>query len=114
MFQYKFSVIMPLYNVENFFAEAVESVITQTIGFRENIQIVLVNDGSPDRVEDLCLRYKEDYPENIIYVSKENGLQHQGFSGRAWYLQLMREERSRSGMRMWKALILKKEAMRKK
>ncbi|MBC6680860.1 bifunctional glycosyltransferase/CDP-glycerol:glycerophosphate glycerophosphotransferase [Zhenpiania hominis] len=73
MFQYKFSVIMPLYNVENFFAEAVESVIKQTIGFRENIQIILVNDGSPDRVEDLCLRYKEDYPENIIYVSKENG-----------------------------------------
>ena len=56
-FEYKISVIMPLYNVENYFEEAIESVIGQTIGFQENVQIILVNDGSPDNIEELCLRY---------------------------------------------------------
>ncbi|WP_269476862.1 bifunctional glycosyltransferase/CDP-glycerol:glycerophosphate glycerophosphotransferase [Hominibacterium faecale] len=70
---YTFSVIMPLYNVENFFEEAIESVIQQTIGFEEHIQIILVNDGSPDNVETMCFKYKDRYPQNIVYVRKENG-----------------------------------------
>ena len=54
-YRYKFSVIMPLYNVEEFFEEAIESVIHQTIGFEENIQVILVNDESPDNIEELCM-----------------------------------------------------------
>lgn len=71
-YKYKFSVVIPIYNVENYLRETIESVIHQTIGFKENIQIILVNDGSPDNSEAICLEYKEKYPDNIIYVKQEN------------------------------------------
>lgn len=70
---YQISVVMPLYNVEDCLKEAVDSVIGQSIGFINNIQIIFVNDGSTDGTEKICLRYKEKYPENIVYVSKPNG-----------------------------------------
>lgn len=70
--KFLFSVVIPVYNVEQYLAETIESVLAQDIGFRENIQIILVNDGSPDNSEEICLKYKEQYPDNIIYVRQEN------------------------------------------
>ena len=70
--EFKFSVIIPVYNVEEYLAETVESVINQTIGFEQNIQIILVNDGSPDNSEAICEEYQAKYPNNIIYVKQEN------------------------------------------
>lgn len=72
MTKYKFSVIIPIYNVEDYLEETIKSVINQTIGFQENIQLVLINDGSPDNSEKICLKYKELYPENIIYHKQKN------------------------------------------
>ena len=72
-YKYQFSVVIPVYNVEKYLEETLESVIGQTIGFEDNIQIILVNDSSPDNSEEICLRYRERYPDNIIYVKKENG-----------------------------------------
>lgn len=71
--KYKFSVIIPVYNVEDYLEETILSVVDQTIGFKENIQIILVNDGSPDNSEEICIKYRDLYPENIIYVSQKNG-----------------------------------------
>lgn len=71
-YRYKFSVIIPIYNVELYLAETIDSVIDQTIGFEENIQIILVNDGSPDNSEKICKEYAEAYPENIKYIKQEN------------------------------------------
>ena len=71
-YKYKFSVIIPVYNVENYLEETVESVIDQTIGFNDNIQMILVNDGSPDNSEAICLKYADMYKENIMYVKQEN------------------------------------------
>ncbi len=71
-YKYKFSVIIPIYNVELYLAETIDSVIDQTIGFKDNIQMILVNDGSPDNSEKICLEYAKKYPENIIYVKQEN------------------------------------------
>lgn len=68
----KFSVIIPIYKVEGYLEETIESVVNQTIGFKENIQLILVNDGSPDNSEEICLKYKKLYPENIIYVKQKN------------------------------------------
>ena len=45
---FKFSIIMSIYNVGEYLEEAVDSVINQTIGFEDNVQIILVNDGSTD------------------------------------------------------------------
>ena len=73
MKNFKFSIVVPIYNVEKFLAETIENIINQTIVFEENIQLILVNDGSVDNSEKICLKYKEKYPENIIYVKQENG-----------------------------------------
>lgn len=72
-YQFKFTVVTPVYNVEEYLEETLESVLSQTIGFEENIQMILVNDGSPDNSEEICLKYQKKYPDNIIYLKKENG-----------------------------------------
>ncbi len=72
MAKFKVSVIIPIYNVEEYLEETLESVINQTMDFKDNIQLVLVNDGSPDNSEEICLKYKELYPENVIYYKQKN------------------------------------------
>ena len=67
-----FSVVIPIYNVEDYLEEALLSVINQSIGIK-NIEIILVNDGSPDNSEQICLKYKEKYPDNIKYIKQANG-----------------------------------------
>lgn len=69
---YRFSVVVPIYNVEDYLEETVDSVLAQTIGFQKHIQLILVNDGSPDQSEAICLRYKAQYPDNVLYVRQEN------------------------------------------
>lgn len=72
-YNYKFSVVMPIYNTEKYLEEAIESIVNQDIGFRDdNVQLILVDDGSKDSSYDICLRYKEKYPDNIIALTKEN------------------------------------------
>ncbi len=72
-FKYKFSIVMPVYNVSEYIDEAVNCVFNQDIGFTENIQLILVDDGSPDDSGEKCDRYKSLYPDNIIVIHKENG-----------------------------------------
>lgn len=67
-----FSIIMPIYNVERYLAEAIESVIGQTIGFEDNVELILVNDGSPDGSETICLNYQSRFPKNIRYIYQSN------------------------------------------
>jgi len=63
------SIIVPIYNAEKFLPEAIESLINQTF---KDIEIILVNDGSPDGSQKICEKYaKKD--ERIIIVNKENG-----------------------------------------
>lgn len=73
MFQYKFSIVMAVYNVEQFLEEAIESVIRQDIGFKENVQIILVDDGSRDSSGMICDKFAEKYHDNIVVIHKENG-----------------------------------------
>ncbi|MBE6761631.1 MAG: glycosyltransferase [Ruminococcaceae bacterium] len=70
-YKYKFSIISAVYNVELFLAEAIESILSQTIGL-ENIQLILINDGSEDGSAAICDEYAAKYPENIVVVHKEN------------------------------------------
>jgi len=72
-YQYKFSIIMSVYNVEEYIEEAVESILQQDIGFKENVQVVFVDDGSTDNSGKICDDYRNAYPDNIIVVHKENG-----------------------------------------
>ena len=68
---FKFSIIIAIYNTEEFLEEAIESIIQQTIDFK-NIELILVDDGSIDDSKDICLKYKEKYPKNIKYIYQEN------------------------------------------
>ena len=72
-YQFKFSIIMALYNVEDYLNEAVDSIIKQTIGFEENVQLILVDDGSFDDSYDIAKSYQEKYPGNVLVLKKENG-----------------------------------------
>lgn len=66
----KVSVIVPFYNVENYIEKCLETLVNQTL---EDIEIILVNDGSKDRSIDIVNRFVKQYPEKIIYLEKENG-----------------------------------------
>lgn len=70
--KFDFSVIVPVYQAENYLEEAIQSVIKQSIGFEDHIQLILVNDGSKDRSEDICKTYLEKYPDNISYTVQDN------------------------------------------
>ncbi len=69
---FKFSVVMPVYNTENYLDEAIGSIIDQTIGFKKNIQLIIVNDGSTDNSKEICIRYQKKFPQNIIYIEQTN------------------------------------------
>ncbi len=70
--KYKVSVVIAVYNVEEYLEEMIESIIAQTIGF-ENVQLILVDDGSKDSTGYICDKYAVQYPDNILVVHKENG-----------------------------------------
>lgn len=70
--KYKVSVVTAVYNVEDYLAEMIDSIVGQTIGI-ENIQLILVDDGAKDSSGEICDRYAEQYPENIFVIHKENG-----------------------------------------
>lgn len=65
----KVSVIIPLYKVEEYLPECLDSVVRQTL---KDIEVICVNDGSPDRSADIAAEYAQKY-EYIKVVHKENG-----------------------------------------
>ena len=67
-----FSVIIPIFNAEKYLDESIQSVCGQSIGFLENIEIILVNDGSTDASEEICKKYIDQYPKNIKYFYQKN------------------------------------------
>lgn len=66
----KVSVIVPFYNVEGYIEKCLESLVNQTL---QEIEIILVNDGSQDRSINIVKKFLERYPEKIVYLEKENG-----------------------------------------
>ena len=66
------SVVMAIYNTGRYLDDSIGSLINQTINFNQ-IQIILVNDGSSDQSEKICLKYQNLYPKNIIYVKIKHG-----------------------------------------
>jgi len=70
---FKFSIVTAVYNTEEYLSDAIDSVLNQTIGFEDNVQLILVNDGSTDRSGEICKEYRDRYPHNIVYIEKENG-----------------------------------------
>lgn len=65
----KISVIVPIYNVEQYLSQCLDSIINQTY---TNLEIILINDGSTDNSEKICNQYKLLDPR-IIVIHKTNG-----------------------------------------
>lgn len=63
------SVIVPVYNSQNFLEECLNSIVNQTY---KNLEIILVNDGSKDQSPEICKAFAEK-DSRIKFFSKENG-----------------------------------------
>lgn len=63
------SVIVPVYNVEEYLESCIRSILAQRMEFKE---IILVNDGSTDRSFDICQRFANEF-DCIRLISKSNG-----------------------------------------
>lgn len=66
----KVSVIVPVYNVEKFIDKCLNSLVNQTL---KEIEIIVVNDGSPDNSQKIIDKYVKKYPEKVQSFIKENG-----------------------------------------
>lgn len=63
------SVIVPVYKAEKYLDECVDSIVNQTY---QDLEIILVDDGSPDRCPEMCDEWARKDPR-IIVIHKENG-----------------------------------------
>lgn len=67
----KISIIVPVYNSGNYLEQCIESLVNQSI--INDLQIILVNDGSTDNSEHIIDSYMVKYPNIITKINKENG-----------------------------------------
>lgn len=56
----KVSIIVPVYNVEKYLKRCLNSLVNQTL---TDIEVILVNDGSKDKSQEIINEFKEKYPE---------------------------------------------------
>lgn len=72
MDEFKFSIIISAYNSEAWISKSIKSVIKQTLDFKKNVEIILINDGSKDDTGKICEEFASKYPNNITYISKNH------------------------------------------
>lgn len=63
------SIIIPIYNVENYLRQCLDSIVAQTY---QNFECILINDGSPDNSSDICREYVSK-DSRFKYFEKDNG-----------------------------------------
>ena len=63
------SFAIPSYNSQEYMAKAIESILPG----KEEVEIIIVNDGSKDRTSEIAHEYMEKYPDIVKVVDKENG-----------------------------------------
>ena len=66
----KLSVIVPVYKAEAYLRECVDSLLNQSL---QDLEIILVNDGSPDRSGEIMAQYAAEYPDKIKTLTLDNG-----------------------------------------
>ena len=64
-----FSIVVPIYKVEQYLEKCVYSLLNQTY---ENIEIILVDDGSPDNCPQLCDKFGK-LDNRVVVIHKHNG-----------------------------------------
>ncbi len=66
----KVSIVVPIYNVENYLRRCLDSLVNQTF---QDMEILCVNDGSPDNSQDIIDEFAQRYPDIILPFKKKNG-----------------------------------------
>lgn len=74
---YKVSIIIPVFNVEKYLSKALDSIISQSLGF-ENIEVILIDDKSSDNSPKIMKEYEKKY-DNIKCIFCKKG---SGFAGK--------------------------------
>ena len=70
VWNYKVSIIVPVYNVEKYLEECLDSLVNQTL---KEIEIICINDFSPDNSLEILHRYKNNYPDLMKIIDlKQN------------------------------------------
>ena len=67
------SVIVPVYKVENYLRDCLDSIVNQTY---KNLEIILVDDGSPDKSGAICEEYARKDPRITVYHTENKGQAH--------------------------------------
>ena len=69
----RYTVVSACYNVESYLDVFLNSLVSQSFDFTKNISCIMVDDGSTDNTANIIKKWREKYPQNIIYLHKENG-----------------------------------------
>ncbi len=70
--QFLFSVVTAAYNAAPFLGMMLNSLTNQTLGFKEHIQLIIVDDGSTDHTADIVQKFVNQYPDNAILLRQKN------------------------------------------
>lgn len=70
---YSYSVVSAVYNSALYLDDYFKSFAKQNLNFKNNIQLILVDDGSKDNSAAIIKKWQTKYPQNIKYIYKENG-----------------------------------------
>ena len=65
----KLSIIVPCYKVETYLPKCLDSLVNQTLA---DIEIICINDGSPDHCIDILREYEANYPGKVVVIDKQN------------------------------------------
>lgn len=79
------SIIVPCYNVEQYLPKCIESILAQTY---RNLEILLVDDGSPDRCGEICDEYAKRIVASRLSISQMED----------WLLHVIRDRMLQLGM----------------
>lgn len=102
MAEEKVSVIVPVYNVEKYLRRCLDSIINQTY---QNLEIILVDDGSPDNCGAICDEYAAK-DQRIQVIHRENGgLSAARNTGIEWSLSKSNSHSSIQSMREYIAFL---------
>ena len=70
-----FSIVIPVYNVEDYLSKCVDSIINQIVQNQIDCEILLIDDGSTDNSGAICDQYYEKYENYIsVYHNENQGL----------------------------------------
>lgn len=65
------TVVIPMYNVEAYIRQCLDSFLVPEI--LERLEILMIDDGSPDNSAEIAMNYMQNYPQTYCLVQKENG-----------------------------------------